>query len=249
MLGSVLGENEDNYQLSIVAPDRERSAIGHAITMHKPLRVEKINFLDKPILEGWSVNGTPSDCVKLAVEAILETSPDLVVSGINRGSNLGNDIFYSGTVSAAVEGLIFGIPSIAVSLTGRKAGPESFLYAARLIDQLIPGLLSSDFPKSTLLNINVPVAVNQIKGIRVTRLGNRRYSNIFDKRVDPRGMFYYWMAGELVDDITENDDCDTTAVRNGYISITPVHFKLTDFEVMADLEGLLKDISLNLLDD
>jgi len=214
--------------------------------MHKPLRVENISFLNKPKLEGWSVNGTPSDCVKLAVEAILDTKPDLVVSGINRGSNLGNDILYSGTVSAAVEGLIFGIPSIAVSLTGRKASPGSFLYAARLIDQLIPKLLSSDFPASTLLNINVPVAVDQIKGIRVTRLGNRRYSNIFDKRVDPRGMFYYWMAGELVEDITDNDDCDTTAVRSGYISITPVHFKLTDFDVMADLEGLLQDISLDM---
>jgi 5'-nucleotidase len=240
-LSQVLFDCEYGYRLSIVAPDRERSAVGHAITMHRPLRVEKVSYLHNPALTGWSVNGTPSDCVKLAVEAILDQKPDLVISGINRGSNLGTDVLYSGTVSAAVEGLIMGIPSMAVSLTGR-GNRESFIYAARFICRIIPRLMENRFPKSTLININVPEEVEKIKGTRVTSLGRRRYLNTFDKRIDPRGMIYYWLAGELVEDDPEDADSDTRAVRDGYISVTPVQFKLTNKEIMPALSKLIEGI-------
>ncbi len=240
-LSQAVFEDEYSYRLSIIAPDRERSAVGHGITMHKPLRVEKVKFLHNPDLTGWSVNGTPSDCVKLAVEAILDDKPDLVISGINRGSNLGTDVIYSGTVSAAVEGLLMGIPSIAVSLTGNGTD-TSFRYAARFICRLIPKLLNEGISSSTLININIPSDIENIKGIRVTSLGNRRYRNAFEKRVDPRGMLYYWLAGELVEDDPEDDDNDTKAVRDGYISITPIHFKLTKHEAMPELKCILEGV-------
>jgi len=155
-LSQVLHQAGQGYRLSIIAPDRERSAVGHAITMHQPLRVEKLSFIHNRELSGWAVNGTPSDCVKLAIEAILDDKPDLVISGINRGSNLGTDVLYSGTVSAAVEGLIMGIPSVAVSLTDRGE-EKDYLYAARFVCNLVPELLNSGIPASTLININVPV--------------------------------------------------------------------------------------------
>ncbi len=242
-LCQVLHREKCIHSLSIVAPDRERSAVGHAITMHQPLRVEKIKFLHNRELNGWAVNGTPSDCVKLAVEAILEAKPDLVISGINRGSNLGTDVLYSGTVSAAVEGLIMGIPAIAVSLTDRGE-EKDYLYAAKFICALYPALLESGISPATLFNINVPVNTDQIKGFRVTSLGKRRYRNTFDQRIDPRGSIYYWLAGELVEDDPESEDSDTKAIRDQFISITPVHFNLTDREAMRVLNQKLNKIPL-----
>lgn len=240
-LCQVIAEEHPDIRLSIIAPDRERSAIGHAITMHKPLRVEEINLAINNEVRGYSVNGTPSDCVKLAVEAILDTKPDLVISGINRGSNLGTDVLYSGTVSAAVEGLILGIPSVAVSLTGNGES-RAFRYAGQVISQMIPRLLAGSIEAATLVNVNVPVKVDQIKGIKVTCLGTRRYQNAFEKRTDPRGMHYYWMAGDLVDDDFEGDDCDTRAVREGYISVTPIHFQLTNKAAMPALEKIIQEL-------
>ncbi len=242
-LSQTLFEN-GGCKITIVAPDRERSAVGHAITMHRPLRVEKVEFLHNPALTGWAVTGTPSDCVKLAVEAILEEKPDLVISGINHGSNLGTDVLYSGTVSAAVEGLIMGIPAIAVSLTERGES-SCYQFAAGFICRLIPVLLTSSVLPSTLININVPRAVEKIKGVRVTSLGSRRYRNIFDKRIDPRGMLYYWLAGELVEDDPEDEDSDTRAIRDGYISVTPIHFSLTDRAAMADLSKVVAAVPLS----
>lgn len=244
-LSQCLYENSDRYKLSIVAPDRERSAIGHAITMHRPLLVDEVSYMHNPELTGWCVNGTPSDCVKLALEAILEEKPDLVISGINRGSNLGTDVLYSGTVSAAVEGLIMGIPSIAVSLTG-NGDSNSFDFAGQFICRLFPLLLEADLPISTLININIPTDVENIKGIRATRLGNRRYRNTFEKRIDPRGRVYYWLAGELVDDEDEAEDVDTRAVRDGYISITPIHFPLTNENVLPELKNILEKMPLKI---
>ncbi len=242
-LSQCLYEKEGDYRLSIVAPDRERSAIGHAITMHRPLLVDEISYFHNPELTGWCVNGTPSDCVKLAVEAILEDKPDLVISGINRGSNLGTDVLYSGTVSAAVEGLIMGIPSLAVSLTG-NGDKKSFDFAGQFICRLFPLLLEADLPTSTLININIPTNTESIKGVRATRLGNRRYRNAFEKRIDPRGRVYYWLAGELVDDDEEEEDTDTMAIREGYISVTPIHFPLTNINVLPDLKAILEKLTL-----
>lgn len=210
--------------------------------MHKPLRLEEISLLDTADFKGYSVNGTPSDCVKLAVEAVLKEKPDLVISGINRGSNLGTDVLYSGTVSAAVEGLLLGIPSIAVSLTG-SGESANFNYAARFARELADKVLNNSIESLTLININVPVDTDAIKGTRVTRLGTRRYQNAFEKRTDPRGNLYYWLAGELVADDPESDDCDTRAIKDGYISVTPIHFKLTNEAAMPALEKLISGIN------
>lgn len=230
-----------NYKISVIAPDRERSAVGHGITMHKPLRVEEIDFINIPGLCGLAVNGTPSDCVKLAVEAILDNKPDLVISGINRGSNLGTDVLYSGTVSAAVEGLLMDINSIAISLTGR-GDSNNFLYAARFISDFIPEFMAIKQKQPLLVNINVPRNTDRIKGVKVTSLGVRRYKNAFEQRVDPRGMHYYWLAGDLVDDdeIENAADTDTRAIKEGYISITPVHFQLTNRDAIPGLKEIIE---------
>jgi 5'-nucleotidase len=241
-LSRVLADNNPGLRLSVVAPDRERSAIGHAITMHKPLRAEIVRINNNSNnLSGWAVNGTPSDCVKLAVEAILDEKPHLVISGINRGSNLGTDVLYSGTVSAAVEGYIMGIPSLAVSLTG-DGKKEDYCYVADFISKLFPLLIDSTIGRPPLININIPVNTDAIKGTRVTSLGSRRYRNTFEKRVDPRGMHYYWMAGEVIDDDPEDIDSDTRAIRENYISVTPIHFKLTDRDAMGSLENIIKQV-------
>ena len=234
-----LAEENPAMELSVIAPDRERSAVGHAITMHKPLRAEMVNLDEKLNLKGWAVNGTPSDCVKLGLEAILTQMPQLLISGINHGSNLGTDVLYSGTVSAAVEGSIAGIPSIAVSLTA-SGKTEDFLYAASLIKRALPFLEGYQARQTPLININVPVNTKAIKGIRVTSLGTRRYRNAFEKRVDPRGMHYYWMAGEVIEGDPENADSDTKAIREGYISVTPICFNLTDHESMPALKKIIE---------
>lgn len=240
LLGQALFDCDAGYDLAIVAPNHEQSAVGHAITMHRPLRVHKARFLHNPDLVGWSVNGTPSDCVKLAVEAILPQKPDLVISGINRGGNLGTDVIYSGTVSAAVEGIILGIPAVAVSLM--EGGTEKdFKYAAAFVRDLVPRLLENSLPQGTILNINVPSDSEKIKGIRITHLGKRQYMNSFDRRLDPRGEVYYWLAGELVEG-DEPEDSDVQAMLDGYISITPVHFDLTNYDYLPELEKLLHDL-------
>ncbi|HPU01754.1 MAG: 5'/3'-nucleotidase SurE [Firmicutes bacterium] len=242
LLSQVLFDS-GRYKLAVVAPDHERSAVGHAITMHRPLRVEQVSFLHNPALSGWAVNGTPSDCVKLAVEALLEERPSLIISGINRGSNLGTDVLYSGTVSAAVEGIILGIPSVAVSLTERGRH-EDYIFAAEFVRDLIPHLLEEKLPAGTLLNINVPADRNAVKGVRVTRLGTRRYRNCFDRRTDPRGMIYYWLAGELVEG-EEEEDSDVWAVREGYISMTPVQFNLTNEAIIPHLEKMVARMGMS----
>lgn len=241
-LGEALAKNNQHFELSVIAPDRERSATGHAITMHKPLRAEMVYLDEENSIKGWAVNGTPSDCVKLGVEAILEHTPDFIISGINHGSNLGTDVLYSGTVSAAVEGYIMGIPALAVSLTG-KGSRDDFCFAADFINRFLP--LLADFKQKTtpLININVPGKTCAVKGVRVTSLGRRRYRNAFEKRVDPRGMHYYWMAGEVVDDDPEAPDSDTKAIRDHYISVTPICFNLTDRQAMVKLESLVKRLA------
>ncbi len=238
VLSQILHEEHQGIKLSIVAPDRERSAIGHAITMHRPLRVEEVSLLHNSGLRGSAVNGTPSDCVKLAVEALLDDRPDLIISGINRGSNLGTDILYSGTVSAAVEGVMHGIPSMAVSLTeGGKS--DDFAYAARFVGKLVRRFFANGLPEATLLNINVPPGGAKVKGARATTLGIRRYRNAFDCRVDPRGMQYYWLAGDVVEDDPEEESSDTRAVREGFISLTPIYFQLTNHEALPALKKIL----------
>jgi 5'-nucleotidase len=238
------------HQVTVVCPDRERSATGHGLTMHKPIRAEMIESVFKDDIAAWSCSGTPADCVKLALGALMAAPPEVVVSGINHGANLGTDVVYSGTVSAAMEGVMEGIPAIAVSLTSFTQG--SFAPAADFIcslladrDRFLPG-------RPMLLNVNVPaVAAAEIKGAKITRQGIRRYFDQFEKRLDPRGKTYYWLAGEAVEDIEDplpNQGwppelmqamaaipTDVQAVRDRYISVTPLQYNLTAVGDLLDL--------------
>lgn len=218
--------------VTVVAPDQERSATGHAITVHRPLRVEEVRF-PVPDVTAYSVNGTPSDCVKLGVDAVLEAPPQIVVSGINRGPNLGTDILYSGTVSGAMEGIILGIPSIAVSLATFDHG--DYRFAAKFAARLVMDMAKHGLPPNTLLNVNVPsIEIQEVVGVKVTRLGTRRWHKVFDRRTDPRGKVYYWMAGEVLD-TDEDPETDTAAIRNNLVSVTPIHYDLTNRQVIPTL--------------
>lgn len=227
-------EKLENSRICLVAPDRERSGSGHAITVHRPLHVEAIS-LKNSRSEAWAVTGTPADCTKIAIEAILGQNPDLVISGINRGPNLGTDIFYSGTVSAAIEGAILGVPSIAVSLGAFQ--DLDFSFAAAFTRMLVEEVTAKGLPSGTLLNVNVPpLEPSQIAGVRITRLGVRRYKNVFDKRVDPRGKVYYWLAGEVVD-LDQEPDTDVGSFNNNEISVTPIRLDLTDYSIIEAIKG------------
>jgi 5'-nucleotidase len=210
--------------VTVVAPDKQQSAVGHAITMNFPLRAKE--FKKNGVLFGYAVEGTPADSVKLAVKALLKQKPDLVVSGINHGSNTAISIIYSGTVSAATEGTILGIPSIAISLT--TYGPADFRYAAKFARRLVLLVARKGIPDGTLLNVNVPpLPENEIRGIVVTRQGRAVWNDSFDIRRDPANKEYYWLTGALQDS-DEGIEFDQTAVRNNYISITPIQYDLTD---------------------
>ncbi|MBI3611032.1 MAG: 5'/3'-nucleotidase SurE [Nitrospirae bacterium] len=212
----------------VAAPDRERTAAGHSLTLHKPLRIEALGP------RTFSVSGTPTDCVNLAVNEILPRRPNLVVSGINRGGNLGDDVTYSGTVSAAMEGTLLGIPSIAVS----QLGEERFHFetAARFAVRLARQVHRMGLPPDTLLNVNVPdLPLRGIKGMRVTCLGRRIFDpNNVIKKQDPRGKTYYWIGGNRIA-WEERKDTDQEAVENGLISVTPVHLDLTNYTALAVL--------------
>jgi len=210
-------------KIYVVAPDRERSAIGHGITMHKPLRAKEVRYPGEKSV-GWMVDGTPADCVKLALEELLGEPPDLVVSGINQGANLGTDVLYSGTVSAAVEAVICGCPAIAVSFTDFK--DRDFTVAADFTARLVSVVKKEGLPRGTLLNVNVPPGMPV--GMKVVRLGNMKYVNIFDRRTDPRGRVYYWMAGEVMDLEDNCPDTDIGSNKQGYITVTPVQIDLTN---------------------
>jgi 5'-nucleotidase len=217
----------------IVAPDREQSAVSHSLTLHRPLRVDEV------APRQFAVDGTPTDCVNLAVSGILPGRPGLVLSGINKGANMGDDITYSGTVSAAMEGTLLGIPSIAVSLVARddfEFGAAA-LFAARLATQVI----EHPFPVDTLLNVNVPaIPRERMQGFRITRQGKRRYGEALIEKTDPRGKKYYWIGGGELDFIDE-PGTDFAAVQEGAISITPIHLDLTHYPSFEALGRLALD--------
>lgn len=226
---------EVGYQVTVVCPDRERSATGHGLTLHQPIRAEIVDGIFHPEVTAWSCSGTPSDCVKFALSAVLETRPDFVLSGINHGSNLGTDILYSGTVSAAMEGVIEGITSIALSLASFTC--KDFQPAANFAHTLMTKLTQQPLLQATLLNVNVPpVQAEAITGVKITRQGVRRYVENFQKRVDPRGKSYYWLAGEVIEEIEQPEHLhlpshiptDVQAIRDNYITITPLQYNLTD---------------------
>ena len=213
--------------VTVVAPDKQQSAVGHAITMNYPLRVKEFKKDGK--FYGYAVQGTPADCVKLAVRAILDHEPDLVVSGINHGSNTAISIIYSGTVSAATEGTILGIPSIAVSLT--TYAPADFRYAAIFARKLALLIGKRGLPPSTLLNVNVPpLKAKEIKGVLITRQGKAVWNDTFDHRRDPNNREYYWLTGGL-EKVDTDLEFDEAAVRSNYISVTPIQYDLTDYKM------------------
>ena len=225
---------EVGHDVTVVCPDRERSATGHGLTLHDPIRAEVVDSIFHPTVKAWSCSGTPSDCVKLALGALLDAPPDFVLSGINHGSNLGTDILYSGTVSAAMEGVIEGIPSIAFSLTSYTL--REFQPAARFATILLSQLSKQPLPEAMLLNVNVPpVKWEEIAGVALTRQGIRRYFDIFQKRVDPRGKTYYWLAGEVLEEVEQPEnpllpshiETDVQAIRKNYITVTPLQYNLT----------------------
>lgn len=234
-LMEVLSKEHDVY---VVAPDRERSAAGHSLTLHTPLRVEELEskFGARRV---WVTTGTPGDCVKIALSAILDESekPDIVIAGINHGPNLGTDILYSGTVSCAMEGAMLGYPSIAVSLASMGHELEYFYVAASFVAKLLPQIEKMNFPKKTILNINTPALDEEdIFGVEITKLGTKMFTDEYEKRTDPRGKVYYWMAGELTSK-HEEDGTDISALRQNMVSITPVSFELTNKDVMKELEN------------
>jgi len=220
-------------EVMVVAPDHNWSAAGHAKTMHKPLRVTPTTMADGS--PAYSSSGAPSDCVALAVLGLAERMPDLVISGINHGCNLGTDITYSGTVTAAMEGVISGIRSMAVSLNP-NAGTD-FTFAAEIAACLASRFVESDLPKQTLLNVNVPeIPRAEIKGIRVTRLGRRIYRDALITRQDPGGRNYYWIGGNPPEGVME-EGTDVWAVANGYVSVTPVHLDMTDYTTLDSIRS------------
>lgn len=218
----------------VVAPDRERSATGHAITIHKPLRVESIDMGEG--VQAFHLNGTPSDCVKLGLE-IMDGAPDVVLSGINRGSNMGTDVMYSGTVSGAIEAAIYEHLAVALSLDNLdEDDPGAYERAAEVGWYLAGEVVRHGLPKGTLLNVNVPVT-ETLQGIRVTRLGARRFKDVLHKRKDPRGRVYYWLAGEIAEVDMADEMTDLASVKSGYVSVTPIQFDLTQHEALDAVQS------------
>ena len=220
-------------RVSVVAPDKQQSAVGHAITMNYPLRV--VPFRKNEEFFGYAVEGTPADAVKLGVKFLLKEKPDLLISGINQGANTAINILYSGTVSAATEGMILGIPSIAVSLTTHE--DADFTYAAKFTAKLAQLVAAKGLPDGTLLNVNIPaVPPAEIRGVRITRQGLSRWDETFDVRRDPANREYYWLTGRMII-VDTADDTDVVAVRERYIAITPIHYELTDRGMMNEMQS------------
>ena len=213
-------------EVFVVAPLTEQSAVGHSITMKIPLRVHRYYKGDE--FFGYAVEGTPADCVKMGIRNILKYNPDLVVSGINNGSNAAINLIYSGTVSAAREAAIMNIPSFAVSVDSHNV--DDFTYAGKVAKKFAELVTKEGLPKGTLLNINVPdLPESEIKGIKVTRQSMTRWDDSYEERIDPYGRKYYWLQGTMQEEEGEDSSYDYFAVKEGYVSVTPVHFDLTDF--------------------
>ena len=212
----------------IVAPDREHSASSHSLTLTHPLRIEKLGP------RKYSIDGTPTDCVNLGVNSILKGKKvAMVVAGINKGANLGDDITYSGTVAAAMEGTILGIPSIAFSVVTRSK--FRFDVAAEFATTIARKVFEQGMPDDTLLNVNVPnLPKENISGIRITRMGKRLYGDVIVEKKDPRGRKYYWIGGDYLS-TEEAPESDLEAIAEDYISITPIHLDLTNFSALRTL--------------
>jgi 5'-nucleotidase len=216
------------FQVWVVAPDREQSATSHSLTLQHPLRINRI--ADR----FYSVDGTPTDAVMLGVHAILKRKPDILISGINHGPNMGDDVSYSGTVAAAMEGTILNIPSIAVSNVNWSA--RHFEPGARFVRKLVKFLLKNGLPEYTFLNVNVPDKKQAIKRFKITRLGKRMYSDVVIEKIDPRGRNYYWIGEQSLIWERKEEDTDFAAIKKGYVSITPLHLDMTDYKALEQIK-------------
>jgi 5'-nucleotidase len=219
------------HDVFVCVPDRPRSACSHQITMHKPLRVKTVETVDGM---AHASNGTPADCVPLALLQLMSAPPDIVISGINLGPNLGDDVHYSGTVAGAMEGVLNGLPAIAISLADWSNA--NFDAAANFVADLAPRVPAMQLARDVFLNVNVPnLSPEEIRGVRVTSQGSRRYKGDITRHEAPQVGTYYWRGGELIDR-SERDDTDILAVKNGFISVTPLHVDLTNLESFAALQ-------------
>jgi len=221
-------------EVVLAAPSEEKSAIGHGITIRDTIRLRKIKI--EGVEQAWGVTGTPADCVKLGLAELLENKCDLVISGINSGPNLGTDVLYSGTVSAAIEGVILGVPSLAVSLNSWDS--DDYTVSVEIVHQLVKFFLDKKLtlPHGTIFNVNIPAVKREdILGYKVTILGERQYENRFEKRLDPRGNPYYWSVGRLLPFQEVDCEYDVVAVEKNYVSITPIQFDLTNYRIMQEV--------------
>lgn len=224
-------------QVTVLAPDRNWSASGHVKTLHRPLRVKEALLSDGS--RALATDGAPSDGVALAFLGLLSTPIDMVVSGINPNANLGHDVTYSGTVTAAMEAAIWGLPGIAISIDYEEYGKGIIDYgpAARVAHQVVARAIARGLPKATLLNVNVPdLPSEQIKGIKITRQGLRVYRDLLVSREDPHGRPYYWIGGDAPTGVPE-DGTDIGALAEGYVSVTPLHLDMTAYQAMEELGG------------
>lgn len=250
-LNHILCTNDDGYlatglqvlaaaarglgRVTVVAPDREQSATSHSLTLHHPLRART----SEPGVE--IVDGTPTDCVILAVSALMDTSPDICLSGINHGPNMGEDVLYSGTVAAAMEATVLGIPSVALSYAGENY--EDITQWEGLLHGLLQSILHrKNFPPATLLNVNLPpIPASQAKGVRITSLGQRRFSDALTRANDPSGKEYFWIGGGATS-WKGGSDSDFRAIEDGYVSVTPLHLDLTNYKLLEEIRGWNLDL-------
>ncbi len=234
-------ELKRDFDLSVVAPESEMSAVGHAITLRSPLRIQEI--IKDGSFFGYGVTGTPADCVKIAVQELMKSPPDMILSGINLGANVGVNVLYSGTVSAATEGAFLGVRSAAISLDTRK--DPDFSVAASFSRKIIKLLAGSELGNGIALNVNVPAIPHEhIKGVAITRQGVGRFRERYERRIDPRGNVYYWLTGETRVE-HEREDSDARALADGMIAVTPISFDLTCMKGIAVLRSRpLPDMNL-----
>ena len=225
---------QSNHEVLLIAPDREKSAVSHAITLNQAMRVDRVNLNNGG--KGYSITGTPADCVKLGLFKFYTSPPDLVISGINPGSNTGVNLNYSGTVGAVREAALNGIPGIAVSML-KKEKVLDFFGMSQFVVQIVNKIHDYKLPSGTFLNINAPdIPVDEARGVKITRQASDNLSKQFEKRIDPRNKSYYWYG--RIDRIKSEGNTDVNALLENYISITPVQCDMTDYKTLTELESL-----------
>jgi 5'-nucleotidase len=224
-------------KITVVAPNRDRSASSNSLTLERPIRAQTVE-------ENWySVDGTPTDCVHLAITGLIEDEPDIVVAGINNGANLGDDVIYSGTVAAAMEGRFLGLPAVAISVASFQ--PRFLEVAAQVSHELIAKLSTTQLPKDVIININIPdLPKQELKGIQTTRLGNRHKAEPVIKSEDPRGKPIYWV-GSAGPELDAGPGTDFHAIKNGYVSVSPMHLDLTHYKAMQDVAEWASSCKIN----